>query len=546
MSRKKKQPFLSIIIPAFNTHKFYKSCLTSLLEINYPNYEILVVDDGSTDGSFEAIKKMAEKNKRLRVIQTLKRKGIPGSRNLGIEAAKGDLIAFFDMDMEVTDTWPNELIKVLLSRKKNGAVIPKVFDFHKRDIFQSVGGRIIPQTPGPLVRGLGEKDRGQYNKPEKVSINAAGAIIKKEVARELRGYDETLGMYDDIDFGWRMWIHGWESWYVPQAYIYHWTAKPWSERPGASKIMHEYYLDNFIRVGLKNFERQNVWRYLPQALAITMVRIMVNLLHGNFVPLVGASKALVVNIFRLPRTLKERAEVQKNRRVSDKKLMGSAFVKGSYLKIYRDHIRASLAKSRFWHEKTLPVKTGWQLELQLLLVKLEKLLTGQKERKDKIIRDYQRRFDIDVFIETGTYAGDMVAKLKNNFKKIISIEINKSLAQRARRKFSHKGNVRIIQGDSAEILKKELPKINKPAIFWLDAHCSGGVTSMGDLETPVKQELELILKHKIKDHVILLDDVDLFVGTHDYPTLIEVERMVQKHAPNYRLQKKNNILCLVN
>lgn len=345
-------PFLSIIIPAFNTKKFYKPCLESLLKIDYPNYEIVVVDDGSKDGSYEAIKEIAEKHSKLRVIQTLTRRGIPRSRNIGIEAAKGELIAFFDMDMEITETWPNELIKVLMKHKNVGGVLPKVLDFHKRDIIQSVGGRIIPHTGGPAVRGLGEKDWGQYNKIEEVSINAAGAIIRKEVAEKLGGYDESLGMYDDIDFGWRMWIYGWRSFYVPSAHIYHWTAKPWSARStGSSKIEHEYYLDNMIRVIIKNFELSSVVRYLPQALAIMFLRVLINLLKGNVIPVLGVSKALIVNLTRLPRTLQERAEIQKNRKISDAKMMGSVFIEGTYTKIYVEHVGPSLDVSRNWQKK---------------------------------------------------------------------------------------------------------------------------------------------------------------------------------------------------
>jgi GT2 family glycosyltransferase len=348
MYKRYKKPLLSIIIPAFNTKEFYKPCLTSLLKIKYPNFEIIIVDDGSTDGSFEAIKKMSIKDKRIKIIKTLKRRGIPGSRNLGIEAANGDLIAFFDMDMEVTNTWPNELIKVLMRSPKIGGVLPKVFDFKKRHIFQSVGGRIIPQTGGPIVRGIGQKDEGQFDEEKEISVNAAGVIMRTEVVRALEGYDETLGMYDDIDFGWRMWIYGWKSYYVPSAYIYHYTAKTWEERPGASRFEHEYYLDNVMRTIIKNFETKNVIKYLPQAILITMVRIVINLLRGNFITLQGATKAFYVNLIRLPQTLSERKKIQQNRKFSDKFLMGKVFMEGSYPYLYKKYISPSLELGKNW------------------------------------------------------------------------------------------------------------------------------------------------------------------------------------------------------
>ncbi len=555
VTKRKKLPYLSIIIPAFNTKPFYKACLESLLRIDYPDYEIIVVDDGSSDGSFEAIKKIAEKNPQLKLIQTLTRRGIPRSRNIGIEASKGELIAFFDMDMEVTSTWPNELIKVLIRHKDVGGVLPKVLDFHKRKIIQSVGGRIIPQTGGPLVRGLGEKDTGQYDEIEEVSINAAGAIIKKGIAQKLGGYDETLGMYDDIDFGWRMWIYGWRSLYVPAAYIYHWTAKPWSARPGSSKIEHEYFLDNAVRVIIKNFELKNVIRYLPQALVIMFLRVILNLMRGNLIPLLGATKALLINLIRLPLTLKERNEIQTNRKLSDEKMMGKVFVRGSYLSIYINHIRFSLQISRLWYDDKVSEKMGTsgvlKVELRILLSKIlaflqKRDLFRENRRKVEIIKKYALWYHIDVFLETGTYAGDTVNAAKGLFEEIYSIELDSKLYLRAKRRFKKYKKIKIIQGDSAKVLPQLLKEISRPTLFWLDAHCSGGLTTQGNLETPVKYELISILKHSIKKHVILLDDANLFVGTHDYPTISWIRKAAQKVSPGYKVRVKNGIIQIIN
>ncbi len=343
---------LSIILPSFNSKEYYRACLKSLLKIKYPNFEVIIVDDGSTDGSFEAIQRIAARDQHLKLIQTLKRRGIPASRNIGIEAAQGDLIAFFDMDMEVTDSWPNELIKVLMEKKDIGAVLPKVMDFHQRNVIQSIGGRMIPYSAWVLVRGLGQIDKGQYEQCEEVSINAAGAIIKKEAVRQLKGFDESLGMFDDLDFGWRLWVAGWRSLSVPKAIIYHWTIKPWTiKHGGLPRVKHEYYQANVIRMMFKNLETDNLMKYLPVALAVFIAKILVNLLKGNTNPLIGTLKAWWGIAVGFPQILKQRQEIQTNRKFPDSRLWGSAFVKGNVFDVYFKSVKKNIEISRVWNLK---------------------------------------------------------------------------------------------------------------------------------------------------------------------------------------------------
>ncbi|MBK9350974.1 MAG: hypothetical protein IPN05_12690 [Sulfuritalea sp.] len=86
----------------------------------------------------------------------------------------------------------------------------------------------------------------------------------------------------------------------------------------------------------------------------------------------------------------------------------------------------------------------------------------------------------------------------------------------------------IINGESATALGEFLRGLEQPALFWLDAHYSAGVTAMGALQTPVKDELRAILSHRIKRHHILIDDVKDFNGQNDYPTVAEILDMVQE------------------
>jgi len=100
--------------------------------------------------------------------------------------------------------------------------------------------------------------------------------------------------------------------------------------------------------------------------------------------------------------------------------------------------------------------------------------------------------------------------------------------------------VTILEGDSTTELKKILARLTEPAIFWLDAHASGGETATGVLETPIQSELRCILDHPVKAHVILIDDAREFGMGKDYPTIRRVRKLM---ASTYRgFEVKDDII----
>jgi hypothetical protein len=149
------------------------------------------------------------------------------------------------------------------------------------------------------------------------------------------------------------------------------------------------------------------------------------------------------------------------------------------------------------------------------------------EKRD-ILQKFIKEHGLDVFIETGTYLGNTTAAIAPLVKSVISIEIDQALANAAKQRFKTSKKIKIIQGDSAEVLKTVLADLKKPALFWLDGHFSSGITGGNPLDAPILTELKLILNHPIKDHVILIDDARLFVGKNGYPRLVHVSNLVDK------------------
>jgi len=160
-----------------------------------------------------------------------------------------------------------------------------------------------------------------------------------------------------------------------------------------------------------------------------------------------------------------------------------------------------------------------------------------------IIRAYIKRFNLIRFVETGTYKGDTLGYIAQSGIDCLSIELSENLFSMAKQRFKHYRNVTLIHGDSGQKLIEILQTIDEPALFWLDGHQMGGGVR-GDLITPISLELNAILEHRIKNHVILIDDARLFDGNYDYPCLEDLVRTVQSNN-KYLVEISADIIRLV-
>jgi hypothetical protein len=158
------------------------------------------------------------------------------------------------------------------------------------------------------------------------------------------------------------------------------------------------------------------------------------------------------------------------------------------------------------------------------------------------IKEYGKKYSIQILVETGTYFGEMVEAQRANFQKIFSIELSKELWAKASDKFSPYPKIKILQGDSGVVLHKIMPEIEKPALFLLDGHFSAGVTAKGDKDCPIFEELDAIFSGSPHNHVILIDDARCFVGEGDYPTIENLSSYIRAKNPKYSIQIKDDII----
>lgn len=164
--------------------------------------------------------------------------------------------------------------------------------------------------------------------------------------------------------------------------------------------------------------------------------------------------------------------------------------------------------------------------------------------KRKILMAYLREYKLNHFIETGTNLGDTLAYMAYDKNiKCTSIELADGYFQRAKIRFQKYTNVDLMHGDSGALMPVVISKLFNPALFWLDGHYSGGATAQGEIDTPVSAELQTILASSCKSHVILIDDVRCFNGSHGYPHLDDLLRIVREQS-DYWAEVSTDIIRL--
>ena len=161
-----------------------------------------------------------------------------------------------------------------------------------------------------------------------------------------------------------------------------------------------------------------------------------------------------------------------------------------------------------------------------------------------MIKAEANRIGAEFLVETGTYLGDTVWYMRNDCAKIYSIEIQPDLAELARKRFKHLEHVDIITGDSSVELMKLIPDLNKPVLFWLDGHYSGGITGSGREECPLMSELAAIRSAKTILS-IMIDDARCFGTEHGYPKLQEVLDYADNQFPEHRCRVENDVVFVV-
>lgn len=214
------QPLLSVIIPNWNGKVFLSECLDSLRAQTFRDFEVILVDNGSTDGSVEFARERY--GDFIRIICNPKNLGYTGGNNVGIRSARGQYIVLLNNDTVVESTWLEALAKAIGPDPRVGMWGSKVLSYFRRTQIEAVG-ELIYWDGLNRARGQYERDRGQYDRAEEIIFPpGCGGMYRKTVFDEIGLFDEDFFAYgDDAEIGLRARLAGYSCQYVPTAVLYH-------------------------------------------------------------------------------------------------------------------------------------------------------------------------------------------------------------------------------------------------------------------------------------------------------------------------------------
>jgi GT2 family glycosyltransferase len=210
---------ISVIIPTYNSWSTLKPCISSILRQTLKPYECVVIDNSSSDGTSEKLKKFFPQ---VKVITHRSNLGVTGGRNAGIAAAdpSSDYLMFFDHDMVAGRKMLEELCNVGESSSEIGIVTPKIYYLGDKKRIWAAGTGMNLWTGQVLFRG--GKDMGQYEKMEEVQVAPAAMLVKKEVIKKIKCFDKRyFATYEDTDFSFRAKKAGFRIFYSPKSVAYH-------------------------------------------------------------------------------------------------------------------------------------------------------------------------------------------------------------------------------------------------------------------------------------------------------------------------------------
>jgi GT2 family glycosyltransferase len=212
-------PLVSIIIPNWNGLHHLESCLSSLQNQTFSDFEVILVDNHSSDGSQEYVR---EKFPEVRLVELESNLGFTGGCNAGYDVAQGDLIVLLNNDTEADANWLSSLEEAFEKDDRIGIVATKIMLFDRRDHIHSAGD--IYSIDGiPNNRGVWQEDVGQYDREEEIfSACGAAAAYRRSMIDEIGFLDDDFYFScEDVDLGWRAHLAGWKVRYAPKAIVYH-------------------------------------------------------------------------------------------------------------------------------------------------------------------------------------------------------------------------------------------------------------------------------------------------------------------------------------
>ncbi len=302
------RPVVSAVIPHWRGKDILVRCLRSLKSITYRPLELLLVDNGSSDGSVQqAVRECPE----VVVLSPGKNKGYAGGSNHGLREVKGEYALLLNDDAEVTPGFLEPLVEMMESDTAIAACQPKICSIRHPDRFDYAGaaGGYLDQYGFPFCRGriflTVEQDKGQYEDCREIFwASGACCLLRMESLRKVGLLDEEFFAHmEEIDLQWRLQLAGYRSMVVPSSVVLHdagTTLNP--ETPYKVYLNHR----NSLIMLLKNHRPATLFRVIPVRLVLDLLALLYRLARGEMLNAFAIFRALGYILFNLPSILERR------------------------------------------------------------------------------------------------------------------------------------------------------------------------------------------------------------------------------------------------
>jgi GT2 family glycosyltransferase len=303
-------PFFSVIIPNYNGQRHLPTVLDALQRQTFCDFEVILADDASGDDSVVLVE---NRYPAVRLLVNRRNLGFVRTCNAAADAARGRILVLLNNDTEPETTWLEELARIIVAHPRAAAVASKLLLFDRRDVLHSAGD-LLGSDGAPINRGVWQKDVGQFDAQQQVFSACGGAAAyRREVWQALGGFDEDLWMYlEDVDFGFRSRLLGFETVFAPQARVYHHLSA------SGGDLLASYYVGrNSLWLIFKNMPtgllRRNLSKIVAGQLGVTLDALR------NIRGAAARARLLgqIAGLVGLPRQWRKRQVIQAQRQVDD-------------------------------------------------------------------------------------------------------------------------------------------------------------------------------------------------------------------------------------